>query len=265
MSSDSINQTKSKPRRRRLKREGSPQLQFLVATDPSQFRDEHAKRSVRSQAMIHWRHEEDKIKRKGGQKDKSVPSSSAKSTTQGGTVTSLMPTRTRRLESFQDAPISELSDPQNEGHRSASSIICSNSLNTSTGYNRFVDAGSSSWQLTATETASYFPEHKKRASSTKYRSVIDYEETENHEERQIRALIVGLATFYNVSSFHDPFDVFPQFRNQKLDSLYLSRNCKFPHPSLGVIPDIFRCARVCFGLDNEEMVTISAIASTPHP
>ena len=260
-----MSQKRAKLRRRRVKREGSPQLQFLIATDPSQFRDEHTKRSVRSQAMIHWRHEEDKIKRRGGQKEELVPPSSAKNATQDRTETSLIPMRTRQLKPLQGAPESELLDSQHEGQRDGSSIIDSDSLNISTDYGRPIVAGSSHWQLTETETASYFPKYQRRIQKIKDSSVIDYEESEKHEERQFRTLVVRLATFYNVGGCQDPFDVLPQFRNPQLDSLYLSRSCKFPPLVLGAIPDFSRYARVCFGLDNGKMATIHVITSTHHP
>jgi hypothetical protein len=38
-------------------RKGPPQLQFVTATDPSEFKGEKAKRSVRSQAMIQYRYQ----------------------------------------------------------------------------------------------------------------------------------------------------------------------------------------------------------------
>lgn len=52
------------PRRSRKRNNGPPQLQFLTATDPSQFKDEKARKSVRSQAMIHFRGQKRKDKEK---------------------------------------------------------------------------------------------------------------------------------------------------------------------------------------------------------
>jgi hypothetical protein len=91
-----------------------------------------------------------------------------------------------------------------------------------------VGIGSSSWQLTASETAKYFPRYKPLKASEES-AVIHYEQSEVHEERQLRKLISGLATFYNIGGLPDPFDVMPQFRNPRLNALYLSRNCKFEH------------------------------------
>ncbi|KAF2633202.1 hypothetical protein BU25DRAFT_380373 [Macroventuria anomochaeta] len=224
---DTTSQASAKLKRRRVKREGPPQLQFLIATDPSQFRDEDAKRSVRSQAMIHWRHEEDKKKRKGSQKDDSTPTSSGKGTVRDTSArsecTSSIPTRTRQTQSVQSW--SEPAELQHEQLQHASSRKGSNLLGMSSDSSPFVDTGSSRWQLTATETASYFPQYQNKTRAITEKAVIDYEESERHEERQLRTMIVGLATFYNIGGSHDPFDVLPQFRNPYLDALYLSRNC----------------------------------------
>ena len=55
-------------RRRTRKRKGPPQLNFVTATDPADFRGEQAKRSVRSQAMIqhrYWSAEQKRQKSEG--------------------------------------------------------------------------------------------------------------------------------------------------------------------------------------------------------
>ncbi|KAL1602577.1 hypothetical protein SLS60_005993 [Paraconiothyrium brasiliense] len=49
--------TKARVRRQPRQRKGPPQLQFVTATDPSDFKGEKAKRSVRSQAMIQYRYQ----------------------------------------------------------------------------------------------------------------------------------------------------------------------------------------------------------------
>ena len=90
----------------------------------------------------------------------------------------------------------------------------------------FVDVGTSRWQLTATDTASYFPRYQNKTQVITGGEVTHYEDSDRHEERQLRTMIVGLATFYDVGSSLDPFDVLPQFRNPRLDALYLSRSCK---------------------------------------
>ncbi|KAF2443475.1 hypothetical protein P171DRAFT_495244 [Karstenula rhodostoma CBS 690.94] len=69
---NSTNQDESKVRvrRRQRQRKGPPQLQFVTATDPSEFKGESAKRSVRSQAMIQYRYQsaaQKKQKKEGSQ------------------------------------------------------------------------------------------------------------------------------------------------------------------------------------------------------
>ncbi|KAF3000825.1 hypothetical protein E8E13_006703 [Curvularia kusanoi] len=218
--SDTTDRAKAKLKRRRTKREGPPQLQFLVATDPSQFRDEDAKRSVRSQAMIHWRHEEDK-KRKVDEKGRSALEARSNSDHDASTrygQTATVPIRARGSQSIrfrgEDVPQSQHVTSYDELYPPGwSSETCQ-----STGI------GSSSWQLTASETAIYFP-HYMRSKVSKKKAVIHYEQSEIHEERQLWKMISGLATFYNIGGLPDPFEVLPQFRNPQLNALWLSRNC----------------------------------------
>ncbi|KZM25172.1 hypothetical protein ST47_g3671 [Ascochyta rabiei] len=228
-SSDTGSQAKPKLKRQRVTREGPPQLQFLVATNPSQFRDEDAKRSVRSQAMIHWRHEENKKKRRGSVEVGSIPSPPASHTTRGRPVRSeyvaSSPIRTRRPRSSQSSAPSCPSDTEQEQQGYAYSITNSDPLDLSPSSSHSFDAGSLSWQLTAIENASCFPQYQTQIQTITDESVTNYEESKEHEERQLRTLIYGLATFHSVSGSHDPFDVMPQFQNPQLNSLYLSRTC----------------------------------------
>lgn len=203
-SSDATSQTKSKAKRRRAKRDGPPQLQFLVATDPSQFRDENAKRSVRSQAMIHWRHEEDKKKKRTGEKDRTAFSPQSY---------------------FDQAQFTATASPARQAQQSPWHSVSSTSDQSSSS-TQLVELGSGRWQLTASDTVDYFPRFQQKAQTSADEVVIDYEESEIHEQRQLRTMIDGLTTFYNIGGTHDPFDVLPQFRNPHLDALYLSRNCK---------------------------------------
>lgn len=195
-----------------MKREGPPQLQFLIATNLSQFRDEDAKRSVRSQAMIHWRHE-DKKKRRGSVKNDLAP---------GSDYVWNKHTRTRQSQATQSASRSLETGPGQSQHKFwqmapqpvALSLRSSSSLGTD----------SSSWQLAATETANYIPYYHENPQANPEKAVTGYEESEKHEERQLRALVAGLATSFGSS--HDPFKVLPQFEDSNLDSWDLSRNCR---------------------------------------
>ncbi|KAJ4990618.1 hypothetical protein SVAN01_03849 [Stagonosporopsis vannaccii] len=198
---------KAKLKRRRVKREGPPQLQFLIATDLSQFRDKDAKRSIRSQAMIHWRHEEDKKKRRDSAKDDlaSGPAHAWNNPTLSG-LSQANQSISRPAEptpghlqhaSWQTAP-------QPLALSSSSTVTCT-----------------SSWELTATEK--FFPYYHEKSQATTLHVVTSYEESEKHEERQLRVLIAGLAASFGHS--YDVFDVMPQFKDSKLNALYLSRIC----------------------------------------
>lgn len=170
--------------------------------------------------MIHWRHEEDRKKRHGIHKDKSVSTASVGNTDSGGPIeterTMPIPTRIRRTSS---------SATNYERQRDLFQTPDSSWLDVGTNSSQLVD-GSSNWQLTATETASYFPQYQTRVQSNSDRPVTDYEESERHEERQLRTLVGGLARFYNIGGAQDPFDVLPQFQNPRLNALYLARTCK---------------------------------------
>jgi hypothetical protein len=64
------------------------------------------------------------------------------------------------------------------------------------------------------------------------RSVLDFEDSDDHEEVQLRMLIAKFATVTHIGDSVDPFTVIPQFSSPELDSLYLVRNCKsFSHLS----------------------------------
>jgi hypothetical protein len=170
--------------------------------------------------MIHWRHEEDKKKRKGSRKhvEEAAPAPPGRR--------SSIPTRAKPQDSaHSQSESSKRGDAQSQHRvlRAASSSLTSDSDASS-----FTDVGSSTWQLTASDTASYFPRWQNKTRAVAEKDVIEYEASERHEERQLRSLVVGLASFYDVGRTQDPFDVLPQFRNPQLDALNLSRNCKCP-------------------------------------
>lgn len=209
-----------------MKREGPPQLQFLIATDLSQFRDEDSKSRVRSQAMMHWRHEENKRKIQDSSNDELAPGSAANSAgcdaCARSEYASAVPVRTRPVQSTQSVsaqPGQRHDQQQHEPWQIESGLTSSRSTSSF-----LVLPGSSRWQLTATETAGYFPHHRTQRGAITDQAVTDYEESERHEARQILALAVGIATVYG--DIHDPFKVMPQFQDVRLDAMYLSRSCE---------------------------------------
>lgn len=99
--------------------------------------------------------------------------------------------------------------------------------------------------------------------------VLDYEETDRHEERNVRMLVGKLATFYQLGDGVDPFNALPQFESGELDSLWLMRKCKsmaiVSSPSeppwwtentlMGTIIDIFRHASFCVTSDTHKVAS----------
>ena len=56
--------------------------------------------------------------------------------------------------------------------------------------------------------------------------VIDYEESDEYEEKQMRILVGQLARSARIGDGVDPFIVVPQFSSPELSALYLVRKCK---------------------------------------
>jgi hypothetical protein len=175
--------------------------------------------------MIHWRHEEDK-KRKGDDKIRSASDARSNfdsdASTRHGRITAV-PVRAR-----DSPPTRAPAEGPPYMSQDSTSFAELYPPGWSSEPNQTTDIGRSSWQLTASETAKYFPRYKP-SKAFEGDAVIHYEQSEVHEERQLRKLVSGLATFYNIGGLPDPFDVMPQFRNPRLNALYLSRNCKFEH------------------------------------
>ena len=218
--------------------------------------------------MIHWRHEEDK-KRKGDEKSRpasNVPSNFNSDASISYGRTTAVPLRARDLPPTRAPTEGPPYMPQD-----ATSFAGLYPPGWSSDPSQSSEIGSSSWQLTASKTAKYFPRYKPVKASEITRNqnwmlhyvrtaclvclpvkasegsaVIHYEQSEVHEERQLRKLISGLATFYNIGGLPDPFDVMPQFRNPRLNALYLSRNCKFEQTAKKPGLNVSRHARVCF-------------------
>ncbi|KAF2129053.1 hypothetical protein P153DRAFT_30916 [Dothidotthia symphoricarpi CBS 119687] len=182
-------QPNARASRKRVKRDGRPQFQFVTATDPSQFRDEDAKRSVRSQAMIHWRHEDSMLKNKP-----------------------LEPT----VNSFQERPDPlPPSIPATWGPGSTSEHL--------------VKVEQPSQYLTARPEPSDLQHfHGVPVTTSRNQDVIervDYENRHRDEERQIQVFIETLASCYHISRDLDPSTLLPRFQNPELNTIYLVREC----------------------------------------
>jgi hypothetical protein len=95
----------------------------------------------------------------------------------------------------------------------------------------------SSWYRYASDgQTSSDNEQRSMVLATRFRSrpqsrVIDYEETDSNEERNVRMLVGKLATFHQLGDGVDPFNALPQFRSSELDSLWLMRKCEYSRHS----------------------------------
>jgi hypothetical protein len=63
------------------------------------------------------------------------------------------------------------------------------------------------------------------AQNTVTCKVVNYEQTDRHEEAVTRMLVAKLARYHQIGDGIDPFVVLPQFQNPELSALYLTRQC----------------------------------------
>ncbi|KAF2118770.1 hypothetical protein BDV96DRAFT_487720 [Lophiotrema nucula] len=210
-------------RRRARKRDGPPQFQFLTATDPSQFKDETAKRSVRSQAMIQYRYKADQQKRKGKESHEVLP--------------------------VERLPLAERITPvvtHAEPYQGQESALMHHALSEQQEQEHLYPSTSAAWWGTNPPDEgfgepSWFPDsssHLPALQSSRYRQALaavplntaaqkvhDYVESDVHEERQMRILVATLAKYNPIGDGVDPFLVIPQFKSPELSSIYLVRKC----------------------------------------
>lgn len=194
-------QPNSRVRRRKTRRNdiqnGAVQLQFVTATNPAQFRDENTRRSVRSQAMIHYRKSKSEEKKHGAE-------STADSTGS--------PNHDEQLTEDQDPVLFNSRTAQrtqtiadHASERNTHSMLQSTSSRSSpTHLMRFIQSAS-------------------KADAR----VVNYELSTSHEEALCRMLVVQLATFHQIGDGVDPFNVIPQYENPELSAVWLQRNCKY--------------------------------------
>ncbi|ORY15398.1 hypothetical protein BCR34DRAFT_598383 [Clohesyomyces aquaticus] len=212
-------------RRRARKRNGPPEFQFLTATDPSQFKDEHAKRSVRSQAMIQYRYRAEQQRQKGQE----VPEASS-----GGSV---KPQRTRRITAsttnepppWQSRPnrliermmnVGEGEDPLFPPMTSTFPVI-----NVDEGFGEPAETTVNEAPLPLVHSARYRRILSMPSLTANKQKITEYEETDEHETIVTRILCGKLGSLQNLGDGVDPFSVIPQFENPELDSLFLVRTC----------------------------------------
>ncbi|KAF2865634.1 hypothetical protein BDV95DRAFT_554195 [Massariosphaeria phaeospora] len=234
-------------RRRARKRNGPPQFQFLTATDPSQFKDETAKRSVRSQAMIQYRYKsgQQKERNKESQSPSPLPSQSQSQSQSPSPLPSPSPspspgtpTTTGRLPVAERiTPIMATGLPLDAGPPSHWSPAAEDEhhLYPSTsaawwGTNPDASPPPPSW---VPATAALMP-----AQHSRYRRallvlplneaaqrVIEYEDSDEQERVLTRMLAAQLTARTHVTAGIDAFSVLPQFASPGVSSVHLVRRC----------------------------------------
>lgn len=202
------------------------QLQFLTATDPSQFKDANAKRSVRSQAMRHYRNTSE------AQKKESEPLSS----TSSSDVAAKQPSAV--FDNFQ--PVAPLQperyvSPETDSSQTSEEYQDQHYLLPSTtdawwGTKSSVKQDVFDEELerkdSATQVSSYDTRYGKALAIREPPKIIKYEDSDSHEDSQMRMLVGGMARFFNIDDGVDPFVVLPQFKSPELDSVFLMRKCR---------------------------------------
>jgi hypothetical protein len=208
---------KAKVTRRRGKRDEPVRLHFVTATDPSQFKDGDARRSVRSQAMRYHRNKPNKGKTTSAKRPERVLAPYTRPTIAG----QARPANTK-AHSFTPTPVPSafgalvrytnkqsvdtLASTRTRSHKDASEISPRG-------------AASDGDQLPRPSGDMRF----RKSQSRVCRKIVEYEYTESQDGSKIRLLAT---TFCQIGDGVDPFRVLPQFENPRLDSVFLLRNCQ---------------------------------------
>lgn len=220
--SSSDQQAQARVRRRARKRNGPPQLQFLTATDLSQFKDENAKRSVRSQAMIQYRYKAEQQKRKGKEPCEERAPENEPVAGPAGSIKS----RERPHSGREKAPMAPvLNEQQEPEHLYPSTSAAWHGTNPDDGYTV------SSWPP---DTSAHVPIRSSRyyhalsivPLNTAAEKVLQYNEDDDQEATNMRMLGDQIATVNHIGDGVDPFIVMPQFASPELSSVDLVRKCR---------------------------------------
>ena len=247
-------------RRVRTRRHGPPQLQFVTATDLSHFRGEDAKRSVRSQAMIYHRSRSTTIPAVSKlAADKAGPRRRRKGPVTKGPTSTKQVRSTDGQDEMQDKGRSSLalgtssatltcaSSDEEEHGRSTTVTLRQHPRDQQ--YFVFAAHKEAPWPMPESEenlsdtTSDVTTDHDSsscgqqlvrdaRVRNTIPRPtgrVVKYEYTDTQEERQIRRLLAKIVPIRPFGDAVDPFGIIPRYKTPGVDSLLLTRACKYQH------------------------------------
>lgn len=214
-------QARVRRRPRKRPRNGPPQLQFVTATDPSQFKDENAKRSVRSQAMIQYRYKSAEQKRKGSDAQETRPAETTPPATTAARVTPIMD------DSWYHAAHSRLmsqwnEEPEESVYASTSEAFWSVNPGGSVAEPSSAPASTA---IAPARSSRYYEVLRELPLNAAARRVNEYEDSEAHDQLLLRILIAKVATTSSLGDGVDPFTALPQFASPELNSIYLIRKC----------------------------------------
>ncbi|KAJ6277672.1 hypothetical protein J3E71DRAFT_15856 [Bipolaris maydis] len=201
------NHVKKQATRRRAQRDGPLRLQlrFLTATDPSHFRNDDTRRSVRSHAMSYHRNKPRKEARLP-QECSEVPATKE--------FAALGQRVGRNGRDREDAPGKlEVSLQQQHDGNETNPIIRRHAHDSIT----LEHMPQSNRQLSATRALLTLTSPTANSD--------DCDSVESQEERILRLFTAKVTTMCQIGDGVDPFRVLPSFRNPEVNSLFLKRHC----------------------------------------
>ncbi|EUC48923.1 hypothetical protein COCMIDRAFT_23301 [Bipolaris oryzae ATCC 44560] len=200
------NHVKKQATRRRGQRDGPLRLQlrFLTATDPSYFRNDETRRSVRSHAMSYHRNKPRKEARLPEECSEvpatKEPAALGEHVLQNG-------------RNHGNASV-ELEDSLQQQHGNETSPITRRHAHDSITLEHMPR---SNRQLSATRALLTLTSPKANSNDCDY--------VESQEERILRLFTAQVTTMCQIGDGVDPFRALPSFRNPEVNSLFLKRHC----------------------------------------
>ena len=199
---------------RQRKRDGPTQLQFLTATNPSHFKNEDARRSVRSHAMVYHRN------RLG--KEARLPQgwSEIPATRKGPTASTLVEQISCEGCSHTNAP-DEPEEQLEQQHGNKTALRTGWVVHEGATFERTPQTQRRLFAATCTLPT----ELTKQDADPKGSSY-----TRSQEEQILRFIMTTMPTLSHIGDGVDPFLVLPNFKSPEINSLGLKRHCRYPCP-----------------------------------